>query len=286
MAGAPGADAALAIASRRPSLPVGMHGVLVEAKSILSRADTPLLVDETGDFRKDKLRSSVESFSGPRCGVRLRLKSKLVEAAASANGSAAARRRGKRGVGIAVEMALLPVANPKLQSKRERSPEKSTAKAQIESLDQHQSNRRGGGTTRQQAGEDRRNDLERAIRRISETTATVPRPFTTAAVGRSPIRAKKKPWVTGHDALKASANFSIGAFIASKVASLSRTQSPSARNYASARADRDRLPRSQERLCAQEVVGNLSDALFGKNKSPLCTSKGPHRAAEPSASCR
>jgi hypothetical protein len=60
MVGAPGADAALAIARRRPSLPVRMHGVLLEAKSVLSRADTPLLVDETGDFRKDMLRFGVD----------------------------------------------------------------------------------------------------------------------------------------------------------------------------------------------------------------------------------
>jgi hypothetical protein len=90
---------------------------------------------------------------------------------------------------MAVEMALLPVANPKLQSKSERSPTKSTATAQIESLDQHQCNRCGGGTTHHQAGEDRRNDLERAIRRISETTTTVARPFRGAAVGRSPSAA-------------------------------------------------------------------------------------------------
>jgi chitin disaccharide deacetylase len=56
MVGAPGADAALAIARRRPSFRVGR--VLLEAKSVLSRADTPLLVDETESAWLSRWRSS------------------------------------------------------------------------------------------------------------------------------------------------------------------------------------------------------------------------------------
>lgn len=65
MVGAAGASGAVSIARRMPSLRVGLHVTLLEARPVLPRTDIPLLVDETGDFRTDMVRFALEIFIRP-----------------------------------------------------------------------------------------------------------------------------------------------------------------------------------------------------------------------------
>ena len=65
MVGSPGAGEAVAIAKRTPSLRVGLHLVLVEARPMLPVARIPDLVDSSGCFRSDMARFGADIFFRP-----------------------------------------------------------------------------------------------------------------------------------------------------------------------------------------------------------------------------
>jgi hopanoid biosynthesis associated protein HpnK len=71
MVAAPAASDAVARARRLPGLRVGLHIVLVEGRPMLPPSSIPDLVDETGHFRTDMVRSATEMFFRP--GVRRQL---------------------------------------------------------------------------------------------------------------------------------------------------------------------------------------------------------------------
>ena len=66
MVGAPAVDDAVARALRMPSLAVGLHLVLVDGRPVLPAREVPDLVDESGRFRNDMVRSGLAIFSSRR----------------------------------------------------------------------------------------------------------------------------------------------------------------------------------------------------------------------------
>ena len=66
MVGSPGAGEAVAIAKRTPSLRVGLHLVMVEARPMLPVARIPDLVDFSGCFRSDMVRFGADIFFRPK----------------------------------------------------------------------------------------------------------------------------------------------------------------------------------------------------------------------------
>ncbi len=65
MVGSPAADEAVAIARALPSLRVGLHLVLVEARPVLPPERIPDLVDRAGLFRSDMARAGAAMFFRP-----------------------------------------------------------------------------------------------------------------------------------------------------------------------------------------------------------------------------
>ena len=66
MVGAPAAADAIVRAHRMPTLRVGLHLVLVEGRSVLPASTVPDLVDASGFFRCDLIRSGAAMFLNPR----------------------------------------------------------------------------------------------------------------------------------------------------------------------------------------------------------------------------
>jgi hopanoid biosynthesis associated protein HpnK len=66
MVGAPWAHEAVQIAQQLPQLRVGLHVVLADGHSVLSRQQIPDLVDDAGYFRNGMLTDSVRFYSHPR----------------------------------------------------------------------------------------------------------------------------------------------------------------------------------------------------------------------------
>jgi hopanoid biosynthesis associated protein HpnK len=66
MVGAPWASQAVRIAQQLPDLRVGLHVVLADGHSVLSKQQIPDLVDDAGHFRNGMLTDSVRFYSHPR----------------------------------------------------------------------------------------------------------------------------------------------------------------------------------------------------------------------------
>ncbi|MBY0612475.1 MAG: hopanoid biosynthesis-associated protein HpnK [Beijerinckiaceae bacterium] len=75
MVGSPAAAEAIDIARRMPSLKVGLHLVMVEARPVLSPDDIPDLVDGKGFFRSDMARFGADIFFRPQ--VRRQLEAEI-----------------------------------------------------------------------------------------------------------------------------------------------------------------------------------------------------------------
>lgn len=75
MVGSPAAADAVEIARRTPSLKVGLHLVMVEARPLLQPVDIPDLVDGNGFFRSDMARFGADIFFRPR--VRRQLEAEI-----------------------------------------------------------------------------------------------------------------------------------------------------------------------------------------------------------------
>ena len=75
MVGSPAAADAVEIARRLPSLKVGLHLVMVEARPVLPPADIPDLVDSSGSFRSDMASFGTDIFFRPQ--VRRQLEAEI-----------------------------------------------------------------------------------------------------------------------------------------------------------------------------------------------------------------